>query len=82
MSQEAIRASVKHPDYVVFKDVIVRKELLGEVKEKLISISKYVDARKTIEGKGLTNTDEVLAHLGFIVKWKGLDVNETTIALQ
>ncbi len=82
ISQEAIRASVKHPDYVVFKDVIVRKELLGEVKEKLLSIKSYVEARKTIEEKGIMNADEVLAHLGFAVKWKGLDVNAATIGLR
>jgi len=82
MSQEAIRASVKHPDYVVFKDVIVRKELLQDLKKELTSTEKYGGARKTIEEKGLTNADEVLAYLGFTVKWKGLDVNEATITRQ
>jgi len=82
MSQEAIRASVKHPDYVVFKEVIVRKELLGEVKEKLLSIKSYVEARRAIEAMGLSNADEVLAHLGFTVHWKGLDPSAATIALQ
>ncbi len=82
MSQDAIRASVTHPDYVVFKDVIVRKELLGEVKEKLLSINKYVEARRVIEAMRSPNVDEVLTHLGFAVKWKGLDPNETRIALQ
>ncbi|MHC1610731.1 MAG: DUF790 family protein [Candidatus Methanospirareceae archaeon] len=81
-SQEAIRASVKHPDYLVFKDVIVRKELLGEIKEKLLSIKSYVEARRAIEAMGLSNADEVLTHLGFAVKWRGLDVNEAAIELE
>ena len=37
------------------------------------------EARKTIEDQGLTNADGVLAHLGFTVKWKGLDPNEARI---
>ncbi|MEA2074416.1 MAG: hypothetical protein U9O85_01575 [Euryarchaeota archaeon] len=41
-----------------------------------------MEARKAIEGVGLTNTDEVLAHLRYKVKWKGLDVNAATITLQ
>jgi predicted nuclease of restriction endonuclease-like RecB superfamily len=79
MSQEAIRTSVKHPNYVVFKEVIVRKELLSQIKEKLVAVEKYVEARKTIGDAGLPNADEVLAHLGFKVQWKGLDVNEARI---
>jgi len=82
MSQEALKKCVKNPEYVVFKDVFVRKELLQDLKKELTSTEKYVEARKTIEEKGLTNADEVLAHLGYKVKWKGLDVNEATIALQ
>jgi len=81
MSKEAVRACLKHPDYVVFKDIIVRKELLREVKERLRSIQKYVEARRAIEAMGLSNADEVLAHLGFTVQWKGLDVSAATIVL-
>ncbi len=81
-TKEAVRACLKHPDYVVFKEVIVSKELLGEVKERLLSIQKYGEARKIIEQTELTNADEVLAHLGFTVQWKGLDVGAATIALQ
>jgi hypothetical protein len=82
MSQEAVRASLKNPNYVVFKDVIVKKELLSKIKEKLTAVEKYVEARDIIEEKGLKNADEVLAHLGFTVKWKGLDPSAATIALQ
>lgn len=81
MSQEAVRACLKHPDYVVFKELVVNKKLLGEVKDKLLSIHKYVEARKTIEEKGIMNADEVLANLGFTVQWKGLDASAATIAL-
>jgi len=73
---------VNDPEYVVFKEVIVRKELLGEVKEKLLSIKSYVEARSAIEAMRLSNADEVLTHLGFAVKWKGLDVNAATITLE
>jgi hypothetical protein len=53
------------------------------VKDKLVSmnIKSYVEARKTIEDIGLSNPDEVLAHLGFKVKWTGLDPNVATIDL-
>ncbi|MBE0516869.1 MAG: DUF790 family protein [Methanophagales archaeon] len=79
MSQEAVRASLKNPDYVVFKDVVVKKELLSKLKEKLTAVERYAEARDIIEEKGLKNADEVLAHLGYKVKWKGLDVNEASI---
>ena len=82
MSQEALKKCVKDQEYVVFKEVVVKKELLGEVNERLLSIKKYVEARAIIEGTGLTNADEILAYLGFKVQWKGLDANEATIALQ
>jgi hypothetical protein len=52
--------------------------LLAEFK---VALKKYVEARGIIEAAGLTNADEVLAHLGFTVKWKGLDVEEARIAL-
>jgi hypothetical protein len=38
-----------------------------------------MEARRIVEEAGLANADEVLTHLGFIVKWKGLDVEEATI---
>ncbi len=81
VGKEAVRVCLDNPEYVVFKEVVVKKELLNEVKEKLVSINikLYVEARRTIEESGLQNPDEVLAHLGFRVQWKGLDVNETTI---
>jgi hypothetical protein len=84
VGKEAVRACLDHPEYVVFKEVVVKKELLREVKEKLVSINikSYVEARKTIEDIGLSNPDEVLAHLGFTVEWKGLDINRAMIALQ
>lgn len=59
----------------MFKDLIVKKELLSAIKEKLTGVEKYGEARKTIEKSGLTNADEILAYLGFTVQWKGLDVN-------
>jgi hypothetical protein len=82
LSREAVRASLKNPDYVVFREVVVKKELLSKIKEKLTAVEKYVEAREIIEEAGLANADEVLAHLGYKVKWKGLDVNEATIARQ
>ena len=80
-SKEAVRACLDNPAYVVFKEVVVKKELLEEVKEELISenIKSYVDAREIIEDKGLLNPDEVLAEIGVTVKWKGLDVEEARI---
>ncbi|HUV79763.1 MAG TPA: DUF790 family protein [Candidatus Bathyarchaeia archaeon] len=81
-SKEAVRACLKHLDYVVFKEVVVKKELLGKVKEKLLSIHKYVEARRATEDMGLSNADEVLAYLGFKVHWKGLDPSAATLALQ
>lgn len=47
-----------------------------------MSTEKYGEARKIIEQAGLTNADEVLAHLGFTVTWNGLDVEEATIGLR
>ncbi len=82
VGKEAIRACLNNPEYVVFKEVVVKKELLRELKEQLMSIEKYVQAREIIEETGLTNADEVLAHLGFRVQWKGLDPSAATIALQ
>jgi hypothetical protein len=43
------------------------------VKEKLAYIKIYVEARRIIEDRRLLNPDEVLAELGFTVKWKCLD---------
>ncbi len=82
VGKEAIRACLNHQGYVVFKEVVVKKELLRELKEQLMSIEKYVQAREIIEETGLTNADEVLAHLGFRVQWKGLDPSAAIIALQ
>ncbi len=84
VSKEAVRACLNNQDYVVFKEVVVKKELLSEVKEKLASknIKLYVEARRFIEDIGIPNPDEVLAELGFTVKWRGLDVEEATIGLR
>jgi hypothetical protein len=83
VGKEAVRACLDNPKYVVFKEIVVKKELLNEVKEKLVSknIKSYVEARRIIEDIGLSNPDEVLAHLGFTVKWKGLDPNAATVKL-
>jgi len=83
VSKEAVRACLNNPEYVVFKEVVVKKELLNEVKEKLVSINikLYVEARRAIEDIGLSNPDEVLAKLGFKVKWKGLDMGAASIEL-
>jgi len=82
MSQDTVRASMKDQEYVMFKDALVKKELLSTIKEKLAGVEKYVEAREIIEKTGLTNADEILAHLGFRVQWKGLDPCAVTIALQ
>jgi predicted nuclease of restriction endonuclease-like RecB superfamily len=79
MSQDTVRASMKDQEYVVFKEVFVKKKLLQNVKEKLVAVEKYVEARSIIEAAGLRNADEVLAHLGFSVQWKGLDVEEARV---
>lgn len=79
--KEAVRACLNVPGYVVFKEVVVKKEFLDEVKDKLVAIPSYVDAKRTIDGFGLLNHDEVLAELGFKVKWKGLDMGAATIEL-
>jgi hypothetical protein len=52
------------------------------VKEKLASIKLYVETRRAIENIDLPNPDEVLAELGFTVKWRRLDVEEATIWLR
>jgi len=81
VSKEAVRACLKNPEYVVFKEIVVKKNLLREVRDKLVSINikSYVEARRTIEDMGLSNPDEVLAKLGFTVKWKGLDIGAASI---
>jgi tRNA G18 (ribose-2'-O)-methylase SpoU len=81
VGKEAVRVCLNHPEYVVFKEVVVKKELLNEVKDKLVSknIKLYVEARRIIEDIGLPNPDEVLAELGFKVKWKGLDMGAASI---
>ena len=40
-----------------------------------------MEACEIIEKAGLTNADEMLAYLGYKVKWKGLDVNEARIVI-
>ena len=82
VGKEALRACLNNPSYVVFKEIVVKRELLNEVKDKLASVRLYVEARRTIEDIGLLNPDEVLAKLGFKVKWKGLDANAATIELK
>jgi hypothetical protein len=79
MGQDTVRASMKDPEYVVFKEVMVKKVLLQNLKENLAAVEKYGEAREIIEKTGLTNADEVLAHLGFTVKWKGLNVEEARV---
>jgi len=81
VGKEAVRACLKNPEYVVFKEIVVKKNLLREVRDKLVSINikSYVEARRTIEDMGLSNPDEVLAKLGFTVKWKGLDMGAASI---
>jgi len=82
MGQDTVRASMKDPEYVVFKEVFAKQKLLRKVKEKLVAVEKYVEARNIIEEAGLRNADEVLAHFGFRVQWKGLDPGAATITLQ
>jgi len=84
VGKEAVRACLDDPEYVVFKEVVVKKELLNEVKDKLASknIKSYVEARRIIEDTCLPNPDEVLAHLGFTVKWTGLDPSAASIELK
>ena len=84
VSKEAVRACLNNPEYMVFKEIVVKKELLNEVKKKLTTknIKLYVEARKIIEAMGLPNPDEVLAELGFRVKWKGLDMDAASIELK
>lgn len=79
MGQDTVRASMNDPEYVLFKEVIVKKQLLQKLKEKLVAAAKYVEARSIIEAAGLRNADEILAHLGFRVQWKGLDVEAAMI---
>ncbi|MGC9444039.1 MAG: DUF790 family protein [Candidatus Methanospirareceae archaeon] len=79
MTQDAVRKCVRDPKYVVFKDTVVRKELLEQLKGNLLGVEKYMEARGIIEQAGLTNADEVLVYLGYKVTWKGLDVNEAKI---
>ena len=43
------------------------------MKEKLAYIKIYVEARRIIEDMELLNPDEVLAELGFTVKWRRFD---------
>ena len=78
---DAVRACFDDPGYVVFKEVVAKNELLQEVKEKLVSVRAYVEARGVIDGFGLPNPDEVLAELGFTVNWKGLDPDAASIKL-
>ena len=79
VGKEAVRICLNNPDYVVFKEMMVKKNLLREVRGKLVSIKSYVEARRTIIDIGLPNPDEVLAELGFRVKWKGLDMGAASI---
>ena len=60
VGKEAVRACLNLPDYVVFKEIVVKKELLDKVKDKLVSIPSYVEARRVIEDIGLPNPDEGL----------------------
>jgi predicted nuclease of restriction endonuclease-like RecB superfamily len=82
MSQDALKQCVQNAEYVLFKEVVVRKAVLSTIKERLLGVEKYVEAREIIEAAGLPNADEVLAHLGYTVTWKGLDPSAATIALQ
>lgn len=85
VGKEAVRVCLNNPDYVVFREVVVKKELLDELKDKLVSsklnIKSYLEARRIIEGIELPNPDEVLAKLGFKVIWKGLDTSAASIEL-
>ncbi len=79
VSKEAIReVCAAHKDYVVFKEVLVKRELLNGLKERMRAISSYVEARKLIEAMGLP-PDDVLAKLGFKVVWRGLDIEAATV---
>lgn len=79
MSEKALKMCVDDPDYVVFKELIVNKRVLRQLKDRLRDGEKYVVARELIEEAGLSHPDEVLAYLGFTVTWKGLDVQEARI---
>jgi hypothetical protein len=55
---------------IIHGDRVVRSEL-RKIKEKLTGVEKYGEAREIFKEAGLTNADEVLAHLGFIVSGRG-----------
>ncbi len=83
VSKEVIRAVCEShkeiiEDYIVFKDVLVKRDLLERLRERMRTISSYVDARELIEAMGLP-ADDVLSELGFKVVWKGLDIEAATI---
>jgi hypothetical protein len=66
---------------VVFKDA-VKNKVLRHTQGEIGGREKYAEARRIIEEAGLTNADEVLAHLGLREQWKGLVVEEARIGLQ
>ncbi|MGD0952728.1 MAG: DUF790 family protein [Methanotrichaceae archaeon] len=79
---EAIREVIKgqnKPDYSLLGDQLVSNQILNTIRVELKGVKKHDEALKIFERYGIRGHSQVLACLGYKVKWSGLDPENTEI---
>jgi len=79
---EALREVIKgqnRPDYSLLGDQLVSKQVLETIQGDLKGVKRHNDAIKIFERYGIRAHSQVLALLGYKVKWSGLDPENAEI---
>ena len=79
---EAIREVIKgqnKPGYSLIGDQLVSNQILNTIQAELKGVKKHDEALKIFERYGIRAHSQVLAFLGYKVKWSGLDPENAEI---
>jgi len=82
VSMDAARRYVEvngMPGYVLAGDELISDALMDIVQKALPEKMPYSDASALIRSKGIAAADPVLKHLGYTVKWSGLDPDDAVV---
>jgi hypothetical protein len=82
VSLEALKEVIKgqcKSDYVLQGDQLVSNEILKMIQRELSGVKKHEEALEIFERYGIRAHSQVLALLGYKVKWSGLDPENAEI---
>ncbi len=79
---DAVRRYVEEngaPGYALAGDELLSVGLMDIIRKALPEKMPYSDASALIRSKGVAAADPVLKHLGYVVKWSGLDPEDAVV---